>query len=60
MTDPLDIGAEFLRWEIATAVVGSILHVNSLDEPNVAESKQNTHLHADMQPARTREVTGVR
>ncbi|MGE4056400.1 MAG: bifunctional transaldolase/phosoglucose isomerase, partial [Vicinamibacterales bacterium] len=42
LSDPLDIGAEFLRWEIATATAGSILRVNPFDEPNVAESKRNT------------------
>jgi transaldolase len=42
LSDPLDIGAEFLRWEVATAVTGSILGINPFDEPNVAESKKNT------------------
>jgi transaldolase/glucose-6-phosphate isomerase len=40
--DALDLGAEFLRWELATATAGAILGVNPFDEPNVAESKQNT------------------
>lgn len=38
----LDIGAEFLRWELATATVGAVLGINPFDEPNVEESKQNT------------------
>lgn len=42
LSDPLDLGAEFFRWELATAVAGSILGVNPFDEPNVAESKRNT------------------
>ena len=42
LSDPLDIAAEFLRWELATAVAGSILGINPFDEPNVAESKRNT------------------
>jgi transaldolase/glucose-6-phosphate isomerase len=37
-----DVGAEFVRWEIATAIVSSILGVNAFDEPNVKESKDNT------------------
>jgi transaldolase / glucose-6-phosphate isomerase len=41
--DALDLGAEFLRWELATATAGAILEVNPFDEPNVAESKQNTN-----------------
>lgn len=36
------LGAEFLRWEIATAVAASVLGVNPFDEPNVRESKDNT------------------
>jgi glucose-6-phosphate isomerase len=36
------LGAEFLRWEIATAVAGSILDVDPFDEPNVSEAKQAT------------------
>ena len=43
LSDPLDIGAEFVRWEVATAVAGSILGVNPFDEPNVVESKRNAH-----------------
>ena len=37
-----DVGAEFARWEVATAVAGAILGVNPFDEPNVSESKANT------------------
>jgi transaldolase/glucose-6-phosphate isomerase len=40
--DRLDIGGEFFRWELATAVAGAILGVNPFDQPNVAESKRNT------------------
>ncbi len=36
------IGAEFLRWEIATTVAGALLGINPFDEPNVKESKDNT------------------
>jgi hypothetical protein len=37
-----DLGAEFLRWELATAVMGAVLGINPFDEPNVTESKENT------------------
>ena len=37
-----EIGAEFMRWEIATAVAGAVLGVNPFDEPNVAEAKAAT------------------
>ena len=34
-----DIGAEFFRWEIATAVAGSIIGINPFDQPDVEASK---------------------
>jgi transaldolase/glucose-6-phosphate isomerase len=37
-----DLGAEFFRWEMATAVAGHFLGVNVFDQPNVQESKDNT------------------
>jgi len=37
-----DVGAEFFRWEVATAAVGIILGVNPFDQPNVAEAKEAT------------------
>ena len=40
--DPLDLGQEFFRWEVATAIAGHLLDVNPFDEPNVQESKDNT------------------
>ena len=40
--DALDLGAEFQRWEIATAVAGHVLGIDPFDEPNVTESKENT------------------
>jgi glucose-6-phosphate isomerase len=36
------LGGEFLRWEIATAVVGAMLGINPFDEPNVQEAKDAT------------------
>jgi transaldolase/glucose-6-phosphate isomerase len=38
----LDIGAEFLRWEIATALSGVVLGIDPFDQPNVEEAKTNT------------------
>ena len=37
-----ELGAEFYRWEFATAVAGSILGVNPFDQPNVQEAKDRT------------------
>jgi transaldolase/glucose-6-phosphate isomerase len=42
MRDLLDLGGEFLRWELATAVAGSLLGIDPFDQPNVQESKDNT------------------
>ncbi|HEV8437592.1 MAG TPA: RpiB/LacA/LacB family sugar-phosphate isomerase [Methylomirabilota bacterium] len=42
LKDPLDIGAEFFRWELATATAGAILGVNPFDEPDVGRAKENT------------------
>ena len=42
LEDRYDLGAEFFRWEFATAVAGAILGVNPFDQPNVAESKAGT------------------
>jgi glucose-6-phosphate isomerase len=36
------LGAEFFRWEFATAIAGAILGINPFDEPNVAEAKEMT------------------
>lgn len=43
MADMLDLGGEFLRWEIATALAGKMLGINPFDQPNVQESKDNTN-----------------
>jgi len=41
--DPYDLGAEFFRWELATAVAGAILGINPFDQPNVQEAKDKTN-----------------
>jgi len=42
VADPYDVGAEFYRWELATAVAGAIMGVNPFDQPNVQEAKDRT------------------
>ena len=37
--DAYDLGEEFFRWEIATAVAGSILGIHPFDQPDVEASK---------------------
>ena len=36
---PYDLGEEFFRWEIATAIAGSILGINAFNQPDVEASK---------------------
>ncbi len=42
LSDCSDLGAEFYRWEYATAVAGSILDVHPFDQPDVQGAKDNT------------------
>ena len=42
LQDAYDLGAEFMRWEIATAAAGWVLGIDPFDQPNVQESKDNT------------------
>ncbi len=42
LADPLEIGAEFVRWEVATAAAGIVLGIDPFDQPNVQESKDAT------------------
>jgi transaldolase/glucose-6-phosphate isomerase len=37
---PYDLGREFFRWELATAVAGAILGINPFDQPDVEEAKE--------------------
>jgi RpiB/LacA/LacB family sugar-phosphate isomerase len=41
LRDPMDLGAEFFRWALATATAGAVLGVNPFDEPDVARAKEN-------------------
>ena len=42
VADIYDLGQEFFRWEIATAVAGSIMGINPFDQPDVEASKVAT------------------
>jgi transaldolase / glucose-6-phosphate isomerase len=46
-TSPMELGAEFFRWEFATAVAGAALAMNPFDEPNVRDAKQRTQAQLD-------------
>lgn len=40
--DALELGGEFVRWEVATAAAGMVLGIDPFDQPNVQESKDAT------------------
>jgi len=42
LRDRYDLGAEFFRWEFATALAGALIGIQPFDQPNVQESKDNT------------------
>jgi len=42
MTDTYNLGQEFFRWEIATAVAGSVIGINAFNQPDVEASKIET------------------
>jgi len=42
MRDKYDLGAEFYRWEFATAIAGAILGIHPFNQPNVQQAKDAT------------------
>jgi transaldolase / glucose-6-phosphate isomerase len=42
LADPYALGQEFFRWELATAVAGSIIGINPFNQPDVEASKVAT------------------
>ncbi|ALW84594.1 hypothetical protein AUC43_05545 [Hymenobacter sedentarius] len=42
MKDALDLGQEFYRWEVATAVASAVFGINPFDQPNVQAAKTAT------------------
>ena len=42
VNDSYDLGQEFFRWEMATAVAGSLLGINAFNQPDVEASKVAT------------------
>ncbi|MGZ8844018.1 MAG: bifunctional transaldolase/phosoglucose isomerase [Pyrinomonadaceae bacterium] len=47
VADVYHLGQEFFRWEIATAVAGSIIGINPFDQPDVEASKIATRKLTD-------------
>ena len=42
LQDKYDLGAEFFRWELATAIAASVIGVHPFNEPNVRAAKEMT------------------
>lgn len=42
VSDTMQLGQEFFRWEMATAVAGSVIGINPFDQPDVEASKVKT------------------
>jgi len=42
LADRLDVGGEIFRWELATAVAGSLIGIDPFDQPDVEASKVAT------------------
>src|SRR5215218_1748802 len=42
LASTLDLAAEFVRWEVATAIAGAVLGIDAFDQPNVEEAKELT------------------
>ncbi len=62
LSEPIAIGAEFVRWEFAVALTGVLMGVNPFDEPNVAEAKRATAGVLDGSvtvPAASADIDGV-
>jgi glucose-6-phosphate isomerase len=47
MEGPDAIGAEFARWELATATAAAVMDINPFDEPNVQQAKDATRALLD-------------
>jgi len=43
LPNELALGAEFLRWEVATAALGRSLGIDPFDQPNVQDAKDRTN-----------------
>ncbi len=42
LASPYQLGAEFFRWEFATAIAGHVIGINPFDQPNVQQAKDAT------------------
>lgn len=47
LKDAYELGGEFLRWEVATAVAGRLLGINPFDQPDVEIAKKMARARLD-------------
>jgi transaldolase/glucose-6-phosphate isomerase len=47
LPEPSALGAEFVRWEVATAIASALIGINPFDEPNVQQAKDATRVLLD-------------
>jgi transaldolase/glucose-6-phosphate isomerase len=47
VSDAMQLGQEFFRWEMATAVAGAVIGINPFDQPDVEASKVKTRALTD-------------
>jgi transaldolase/glucose-6-phosphate isomerase len=63
LAELLDIGQEMFRWEIATAVAGSVIGINAFNQPDVEDAKvaarslMQTYANTGSLPAQTPMLT---
>lgn len=48
LEDAYDLGAEFFRWEMATAIAGHLLKIHPFDQPDVQSTKTQTRRLLDV------------
>ncbi len=53
LDDPYDLGAEFFRWEFATAMAGAVLGIDPFDQPDVELAKELARRRMGAGKART-------
>ena len=44
IADGKEFGEEIMKWEVATAILGSLIEVNPFDQPQVEESKASSRV----------------
>ena len=47
VADPMQIGQEFVRWEVATAIAGAVLGIDPFNQPDVEDAKVATRKLVD-------------